>query len=156
MLPLVPMPYGFYPSPNQMFLPPQIGPQQSWLPQLGPFGPQPALQPNSAASGAPPKIVKGPAIGDWLWYCDFHPDRKGEDFASLATKFYAEGFRNLFQITSAKVSIEKLSDWLGIGKGTAQIIIEYADEDIVSVREGTFTMNRDVSGLDNGEGGSWA
>lgn len=54
------------------------------------------------------------------------------------------------------MSIEKLSDWLGIGKGTAQIIIEYADEDMVSVHEGTFTMNHDMSGLDNCEGGSWA
>ena len=133
-----------------MFFAPQMGPQQSWPPQLGPFGPQPA-QSNSA--GAPPKAVKGPAIGDWLQYCDFHPDSEGEDFSSLVTKFDAEGFRNLVQLTSDRMSIEKLSDWLGIGKGTADWIIGYVDEDIALVREGKFTM--DVSGLNNGEGGSW-
>ena len=51
------------------------------------------------------------------------------------------------------MSIEKLSDWLGIGKATADLIIVYVDEDIALVHEGIFTM--DVLGLNNGEGGSW-
>ena len=148
----MPMPYGFYPSPNQMFFPPPMGlpAQQVWPPQQPPFCPQPAPQLNAAA--APPKVVKGPAIGDWLRYCDFHPDRQGEDFQSLQTKFDDEGFRNLFQLTSGRTTIEKLSGWLDIRKGTADLIIGYADEDIALVREGKFTM--DLSNLDNGEGGS--
>ena len=68
-------------------------------------------------------------------------------------KFDAEGFRNLVQLTSGRTSIEKLSDWLGIGKGTADLIIGYVDEDIALVCEGKFTM--DVLGLNNGEGGRW-
>ena len=97
------MPYGFYPSPNQMFFPPPMGlpgqqPPQAWLPQLPPFSSQPAPQANTAA--APPKPVKGPAIGDWLRFCDFHPHCEDDlDFLSLAKPFKTEGFKHL---TSAK------------------------------------------------------
>ena len=90
----MPMPYGFYPSPNQMFFVPQMGPQQSWPLQLGPFGPQPAQQSNSAS--VPLKAVKGPAIGDWFQYCDFHPDHEGKDFSSLVMKFDAKGLETSF------------------------------------------------------------
>ena len=60
------MPYGFYPSPNQMFIPPPMAfpAQQTWPPPLAPYGSQPILQPNVAA--IPQKAVKGPSIGDWL------------------------------------------------------------------------------------------
>ena len=138
-----------------MFFPPPMGlAQQVWPPQLPPFGPQPVPQSNAAT--APPKVVKGPAIGDWLRHCDFHPDHQGEDFQSLQTKFDDEGFRNLIQLTSGRTTVEKLSGWLDIGKGTADLIIGYADEDIALVCEGKFMM--DLSNLDNGEGGSggWA
>ena len=68
------------------------------------------------------------------------------------TKFDAEGFRNLIQLTSGRMTVEKLSGWLGIGKGTADLIIGYADEDIALIHEGKFMM--DVSCLDHDEGGS--
>ena len=67
-------------------------------------------------------------------------------------KFGAEGFRDLIQLTSGRMTVEKLSGWLGIGKGTVDLIIGYADEDIALICEGKFTM--DVSHLDHGEGGS--
>ena len=117
------MPYGFYPSHNQMFIPlPMALPaQQAWPPQLAPYGSQPVLQPNVAA--IPQKAVKGPSIWDWLQYCDFHPEYQGDDLSSLVMKFDAEGFRNLIQLTSGRMTVEKLSGWLGIGKGTVDLII---------------------------------
>ena len=68
------------------------------------------------------------------------------------TKFNAEGFRNLIQLTSGKMTVNKLSGWLGIGKVTVDLIIGYADEDIALICERKFMM--DVSCLDHGEGGS--
>ena len=38
------------------------------------------------------------------------------------------------------MTVEKLSEWLGIGKGTADIIIELADEDVELVEAGRFSM----------------
>ena len=38
------------------------------------------------------------------------------------------------------MTVENLSNWLEIGKGTADLIIHYAEEDMVLVRDGKFTM----------------
>ena len=38
------------------------------------------------------------------------------------------------------MSVEKLSDWLSIGKGTADLLIQYAEEDMGLVNAGTFSM----------------
>jgi len=50
------------------------------------------------------------------------------------------------------MTVENLSGWLSIGKGTADYIIQYADEDMVLVRNGKFTM--DLSNVDN-SGNNW-
>ena len=99
----------------------------------------------------PSKVVKGPTIAVWLQFCDFHPDRKADDFSSLTKKFEKEGFRTIYQLSGNRINVEKLSKWLGIGKGTADLIIEYANEDIKLLREGKFTMSS--SEMDIGEGG---
>jgi hypothetical protein len=36
--------------------------------------------------------------------------------------------------------VEKLSDWLGIGKGMANLLIRYAEEDVKLLKNGEFTM----------------
>ena len=38
------------------------------------------------------------------------------------------------------MSVENLSNWLEIGKGTADLIIQHAKEDMALVRGGKFTM----------------
>jgi hypothetical protein len=127
------MPYPYYPPP-QMFYPMQ---QQQW-------GPQPIMPAQNPT--IPPRSVKGPAISTWLQYCDSLPIRQGENFVELAGKFGEQGYRTIDQLTSSRVSIENLSGWLGIGKGTADYIIQYADEDMVLVRNGRFTMDLDIPG----------
>jgi hypothetical protein len=94
----------------------------------------------------PLRSVKGPAISTWLQYCDSLPIRQGENFVELAGKFGEQGYRTIDQLMSSRVSIENLSGWLGIGKGTADYIIQYADEDMVLVRNGKFTMDLDIPG----------
>jgi hypothetical protein len=36
--------------------------------------------------------------------------------------------------------VEKLSNWLNIGKGTADLLIEFAEEDMELIKAGTFSM----------------
>ena len=90
----------------------------------------------------PSQPVDYPLIAEWLTKCDNHPQRSGEDFTSLVPKFDKEGFRRLNQLTGDRITVEKLSEWLGIGKGTADLILRYAEEDItaIQVRAGAFQM----------------
>lgn len=95
-----------------------------------------APQPNPTA---PLRQVRGPQISGWLPYCDRLPGRDGENFSALIDKFRIEGYRTIDQL--ARMSVENLSDWLEIGKGTADLIIRYAEEDMAYVRTGNFTMD---------------
>jgi hypothetical protein len=79
-------------------------------------------------------------IPAWLTYCDQHPQRRGEDFSSHASKFDKEGYRRIHQLTGDRITVEKLSDWLSIGKGIADLLIRYAEEDVELVKAGTFSM----------------
>lgn len=128
-------PYGFYP--------PLCHPTQAWFPQsaLPPPNVNPALQ---AVTGNPPQPAltktEVPKIRVWLEYCDKHPDRQGENFSAHAGKFDNEGYRRINQLTGDRMSVEKLSNWLDIGKGTADLLIQYAGEDMELVKAGAFSM----------------
>lgn len=79
-------------------------------------------------------------IADWLALCDDHPQRSGGNLSRLWTKFKDEGFRDLNQLTGERITIENLSKWIGIGKGTADLILRYAEEDTAAIRAGVFQM----------------
>ena len=53
-------------------------------------------------------------------------------------KFSNQGYQQIDQIAWA--TVEQLSDWLGIGKGIADLLIAYAKEDVKLVSEGRFSM----------------
>ena len=96
-----------------------------------------------------PTKTEVPKIRGWLNYCDKHPDRRGENFSAHAEKFDEEGYRRINQLTGERMSVEKLSDWLNIGKGTADLLIQYAGEDMALVKAGAFSMElADSSELD--------
>ena len=57
-----------------------------------------------------------------------------------AGKFDEEGYCRINQLTGNRISVEKLSTWLNIGKGTADVLIQYAEEDMELLKVGTFTM----------------
>ena len=65
-----------------------------------------------------------------------------ENFFGLADKFDQQGYCTINQLTGSRMSVENLSNWLQIWKNTAdlQVIIQYAEEDMVLVRDGKFTM----------------
>ena len=79
-----------------------------------------APQPNPTG---PQRQVRGPKISAWLPYCDRLPGRDGEDFSALADKFATQGYQTINQLTGTRMSVKNLLDWLGIGKGTADLII---------------------------------
>ena len=99
-----------------------------------------------------PQKVKIPMIHAWLGYCDKHPDRQGEEFSEYAEKFDQQGYHQINQLTGDHMSVEKLSDWLNIGKGTADLIIQYAEEDMELIKAGMFSMKL-VDNLDWQHGG---
>lgn len=134
------MPYGFYPSPHMYF--PGMMQQQGWPSQPPPTGFHPSMMPGfqQPAPTASIKSIKGPAISDWLDHCDRLPDRQGPSFYILAGKFEQQGYRTIDQLTSSRMTVADLSSWLDIGKGTADLIITYADEDMALVRNGTFKL----------------
>ena len=114
-------------------------PPTQWYPQPPPPNPNLALP-----AIHPPQPVQTktevPKIRAWLKYCDEHPDRRGENFSAHAGKFDEEGYRRINQLTGERVSVERLSDWLDIGKGTADLLIQYAEEDMELMKAGTFSM----------------
>jgi len=79
-------------------------------------------------------------IADWLALCDLYPQRSGENFSCLGTKFDQEGFRRLHQLTGECITVEKLLEWLDIGKGTADLLLRYVEEDTAAIRAGAFQM----------------
>ena len=88
----------------------------------------------TSAPSPPVQPLDYPLISEWLSQCDDHPQHAGEDFTSLVLKFDKEGFRRLHQLTGDHITVEKLSEWIGIGKGTADLILRYAEEDIAAIR----------------------
>jgi hypothetical protein len=44
------------------------------------------------------------------------------------------------QLTGPRMTIEKLSEWLSIGVGTADLLIQYAEEDVALIKSGSFSM----------------
>jgi hypothetical protein len=81
-----------------------------------------------------------PSISDWLNYCDSHPNRAGEDFKTHIAVFDRHGYRRINQLTGPRMTVEKLSEWLSIGVGTADLLIQYAEEDVVLIKNGLFSM----------------
>jgi hypothetical protein len=134
-----PMPYGFYPAPNPFFANPVQWPGAGF-PQLpGQGGPLAQANP-TALPTAPPRQVRGPNILEWLQYCDHVPGRGEFFYYGLAAKFTREGYHTIDQLTGSRMTVENLSNWLEIGKGTADLIIQYAEEDMALVRDGNFKM----------------
>ncbi|KIL62626.1 hypothetical protein M378DRAFT_12699 [Amanita muscaria Koide BX008] len=82
-----------------------------------------------------------PTITKWLLYCDKHPDREGDDLSQLIPIFEEEGYRRINQLTGDNISVEKLSNWLGIKKGTADLVLRHAVEDIALLKAGLLKMD---------------
>ena len=141
-------PYNVYPSPYA-FPNPWFPPGYQQLPvgygatAAQPVIPQPTVPQSAIAQPSVPQpIANIPKIPEWLLYCDKHPEREGDNLAAYTTKFEKQGYRRINQLTDDNriVLTEKLSDWLGIERGTIDLITRYAEEDIGLLKAGMFTM----------------
>ena len=72
---------------------------------------------------------------------------------ALTGNFDEQGYQTINQLTSACMSIENLSSWIKIGKGTADYIIQYVDEDMALVNDGKFAIT-DLPNIDE-SGDGW-
>jgi hypothetical protein len=124
---------------NPIIIPyPWAGPPMSHIPT-------PALTPTvtlQQAQSRPEVEIEYPPIGPWLDYLDAHPIRGKHqiNFARYAPAFNGEGFFTMNQLVSDRVTVEKLSNWFGIGKGIADLLINYAQRDVESIKSGTLSM----------------
>src|SRR6266576_3994611 len=82
-----------------------------------------------------------PLITKWLSYCDQHAHQGGQNLSRYAVAFDAEGFVTIDQLVGPHINIEKLSEWLGIRKGTADLILRYTETDIGLVKAGKLNLN---------------
>jgi hypothetical protein len=140
-LPHMAFPYGYYAPPSGYPAAPGWYTQPP-LPNVNLMPAPPQVQPVAAPAPALNVTVQCPKITDWLKYCDEHPDWRGEDFSEHPgqPKFDREGFCRINQLTGSRISVKKLSEWLGIGKGTADLLIQYAEEDMERMKVGTASM----------------
>ena len=97
----------------------------------------------TAPSGATPAADAGitfPDIGNWAIYRDTIEKRRQANIGKLSDKLIEEGFFEIDQLTSERISHADLAQSLGIGIGLAALIIRFAEEDVAQVRAGTFNM----------------
>ena len=130
-------PYGFYP-------PPYHAPHTWYPPNQPPPNLDHAVHPPVIHTGNPPQPVPAkveiPKIRPWLKYCNKHPDCRGEDFSEHAGKFNEQGYRQINQLSGDQMSMEKLSSWLNIRKGTADLLIQYVEEDMMLLKARNLSM----------------
>ena len=81
-----------------------------------------------------------PTVSEWAQYCDNHPKCSKANLSTLCKKFEQEGYLNIEQLTSAYISLIELVQSLGISFGFAKLIICYADENVASIYNGTFSL----------------
>ena len=123
-----PMPYGYPPYPFPM---PQQHPNT-----MGPLGQiTPAAVEISAESN-----IEYPSISEWLSYCDRHPRCSSSRLSQYADAFSNEGFVFIDQLVGPRITIENLAGWLSIGKGTSDLVIRYAEQDVQLVKAGKFQL----------------
>ncbi|KIL54687.1 hypothetical protein M378DRAFT_18653 [Amanita muscaria Koide BX008] len=116
------MPYGYPPYPFPM---PQQHPNQI----------MPAVVEINAELD-----IEYPSISEWLSYCDRHPRRSSSRLSQYADAFNNEGFVFIDQLVGPRITIENLAGWLSIGKGTSDLVIRYAEQDVQLVKAGKFQL----------------
>ena len=126
---------------GNLYLPYPNIPHPFWFGQLPIYNPPFPLpypqqyMPVPMTSIPPVPPANYPLISEWLAFCDNYPQRSGEDFSNLASKFALEGFSRLHQLISDCITLEKLSEWFSIRKGMADLILRYAEEDVQSLKK---------------------
>ncbi|KIL67256.1 hypothetical protein M378DRAFT_9504 [Amanita muscaria Koide BX008] len=124
--PPMPMPYGYSP----------------YLYPTPPMPQPPTVQAEGITTGAvEAESYEYPSIVEWLNHCDQHPQRCNRNLGRYAPAFDDEGFVSIDQLVGPRISIEKLAEWLKLGRGTADLIIRYAEQDILLIKASKFHLH---------------
>ncbi len=125
MMPPMPMPMFYNQGPGQNLgtSHPFLGPQYLSIPQ---------------ATNSCPSAVEYPEVTRWFHFLDEHEERRkdGIGFAAFGDVLKNKGFLRITQLTLDFITLKDLQDWLGIEVGTAILIMQYAKDDIESIKAG--------------------
>lgn len=139
------MPFGM---PGGPFFPPAFMPHMApWMmSMMGPPHTTPGLAMANTPNIQPPAPgnadVIFPEVNEWVNHCDADPKRaRLGRIGPLCQKFADEGYVDIDQLTSDRVSQTDLAGALQIGLGIAGLVIKWADEDVARVRQGTYVPN---------------
>jgi hypothetical protein len=128
-----------YTSPFMM-APPQ---QHFWYTGPPAYGPGSAHQSSSYVPQTPVMNQSGctpeyPDIEQWFNSLDSHKERSadGIQFSQYDAMLKEEGFLQLSQLDQEFFNKKELKELLGIGMGTAVLIMQYAQQDIKAIRAG--------------------
>jgi hypothetical protein len=128
MMPPMPMPmfYNQGLGQNPIGSHPFLGPQYPPIPQAT----------NSC------RQVEYPEVTRWFRFLDEHEERRkdGISFAPFGDMLKNKGFVRITQLTLDFITLKDLQDWLGIEVGTAILIMQYAKDDIESIKAGKLVI----------------
>ena len=89
--------------------------------------------------------IEVPDIVQWFQYLDWDERRNkdGITFVPYGITLKAKGFIRISQLTSEFVKLSDLQGWLGIEVGTTILILEYAKEDLATIKSGRWVFPKD-------------
>ncbi|KAF8838295.1 hypothetical protein BDN67DRAFT_1013216 [Paxillus ammoniavirescens] len=150
-------PYG-YPPPSVIVLPPwgmplgyqgagQMFPSSPYDPSSTHLTRSPSPMPSSLHTRSPSpfpgpststQAAEIPDIISWFAYLDSREERQPDDptFTQFGPILKDQGFLRLSQLSLEYFGLADLQKWLGIGAGTAVLIMQYAKEDLAAIRSG--------------------
>ncbi|KAF8343243.1 hypothetical protein F5887DRAFT_1075992 [Amanita rubescens] len=132
---------GGYPAPMYMQYPyPLPGLPHQPIPPSTAYVNQPQANAMPAVAETEPDSYEYPPIPQWLCHCDRHPRRQNYKLGRYAPAFDREGFVCLDQLVGSQITISDLSDWLQIGRGTADLIIRCAEQDVLLIKNHKFEL----------------
>ncbi|KAF9223323.1 hypothetical protein BS17DRAFT_880548 [Gyrodon lividus] len=102
-------------------------------PSLHTCSPSPLPGPSTSAQAA-----EIPGIISWFAHLDCREERKPDDpaFTQFGPILKDQGFLRLSQLSLEYFGLADLQKWLGIGAGTAVLIMQYAKEDLEAIKSG--------------------
>jgi hypothetical protein len=128
-------PFFIYPSPGQ-------GMQNMGFMPIAYGAAAPAPAPTATPTGAIQLPIKYPDLINWFSSLDTNEERNqdGIIFAPYGAILKEKGLLRLSQLTLDIFTLKDLQGWLGISAGSAVLIMQYAKQDIDSIKVGHLTV----------------
>ena len=95
----------------------------------------PSLLPANSTDRNPPDIE----IVSWFSFLDSNAQssKDNQSYTRFGPRLRDEGFIHVSQLTTGFVELSELQDWLGVKRGMAILIMQYAKQDLNAIRSGS-------------------